>query len=91
MELYEWDRTKNQSNVTKHGVDFASMHDFDWETAVVSLDDTYEEPRWVGQGFIGSVLHVVVFAERGERLRIISLRQASAREKKNHAERKAAP
>ena len=89
MELYEWDRTKNQSNVTKHGVDFALMDRFDWDTALVAPDDAHEEPRWVGQGFIGNVLHVVAFAERGERLRIISLRKASAREKKNYAEEKA--
>ena len=91
MELYEWDGAKHQSNVAKHGVDFELMNEFDWDTAVVSPDDAHEEPRWVGQGFIGNVLHVVVFAERGERLRIISLRKANAREKKNYAERKAAP
>ena len=91
MELYEWDGAKNQSNIAKHGVDFALMKEFDWDTAVVAPDVAHEEPRWVGHGFIGNALHVLVFAERGERLRIISLRKASAREKKNYAERKAAP
>ena len=84
MELYEWDGAKNRSNVAKHGVDFNLMHQFDWETAVVAFDDGHEEPRWIGQGHIGDVLHVVVFAERGQRIRIISLRRATAQEKRNH-------
>ena len=84
VELYEWDGIKNQSNAAKHGVDFTLMHEFEWDTALVAYDDAHEEPRWVGQGFISGVLHVVVFVERKERLRIISLCKATARERKNH-------
>ena len=75
---------KNQSNVAKHGVDFTLMHEFDWDTALVAYDDAHGEPRWVGQGFIRGVLHVVVFIERERKLRIISLRRANAREKRNY-------
>lgn len=89
MEQYEWDRKKNRSNFAKHGVDFASMDQFDWETARVAYDDAHEEPRWVGQGFVGGVLHVVVFVERERKLRIISLREANAREKRNHEQEQA--
>lgn len=84
MDLYERDGIKNQSNVAKHGVDFALMHEFDWDTARVAHDDAHEEPRWVGLGFIRGVLHVVVFVEREQRLRIISLREAKARERRNY-------
>jgi hypothetical protein len=90
VELYEWDRAKNQANVTKHGVDFTLMQEFDWDTAMVAYDDAHEEPRWVGQGFIRGVLHVVVFVERNRKLRIISLRAASARERRNHEQRQTA-
>ena len=38
----------------------------------------------MGQGFIRGVLHVVVFVEREPRLRIISLREAKARERRNY-------
>ncbi len=84
MELYEWDRAKNQANFAKHGVDFASMEEFDWDTARVAYDDAHEEPRWVGQGFIKGVLYVVAFVERAPKLRIVSLRRANARERRNH-------
>ena len=36
-------------------------------------------------GVIGSRLHVVVFTERGSRIRIISLRKANPREEQRHA------
>ena len=82
---YEWDENKRRTNLAKHGVDFAAMHAFDWETAAVEPDDHPLEPRWIARGVIGSRLHVVVFTERGSRIRIISLRKANPREEQRHA------
>ena len=62
-----------------------TMRAFDWETARIEADDHPEEPRWIGHGMIGSRLHVVVFTERGDRIRIISLRKANPREEQRHA------
>ena len=90
MRLYQWNEAKNSSNIARHGVDFALMDRFDWDSAVVVFDDAHEEPRWVGRGTIAGVLHVVVFAELGEQLRIISLRRANAKEKRTHAQEEAA-
>ena len=84
--LFEWDDTKRQANLVKHGVDFAAIDAFDWESAFIEPDTRHEEPRWVAVGFIGSRLHVVVYAKRGTRRRVISLRKANAREVRNHAE-----
>lgn len=67
------------------GVDFAAMRAFDGETARIEADDHPEEPRWIGHGVIGSRLHVVVFTEHGDRIRIISLRKANPREEQRHA------
>ena len=83
--VYEWDENKRRTNRAKHGVDFAAMRAFDWETARIEADDHPEEPRWVGRGVIGSRLHVVVFTERGNRIRVISLRKANPREEQRHA------
>lgn len=84
--LFEWDNAKRQANVAKHGVDFAAIDAFDWETALIDLDTRQAEPRWVATGFIGSRLHVAVYAMRGKRRRIISLRKANAREVRKRAE-----
>lgn len=78
--MYEWDESKRQANLAKHGVDFAWMVAFEWDTALVDLEENHEESRWIARGFIGTVLHFVVFTERGETIRIISLRKATRRE-----------
>ena len=86
MELkYEWDEAKRAANIAKHGVDFTAMEAFEWETAAIELDDN-EEERWTAKGFIGVRLHVVVYTERGESVRIISLRKARPREERSYAE-----
>ena len=37
--LYEWDPAKARSNLEKHGIDFASVSDFEWDTAVIRRSD----------------------------------------------------
>ena len=82
--VYEWDENKRRTNRAKHGVDFAAMRAFDWETARIEAVDHPEEPRWIGHGVIGSRL-LVVFTERDNRVRIISLRKANPGEEQRHA------
>jgi len=84
---YQWDEAKRRINLAKHGVDFAVMNAFEWETARIEPDGHADEPRWIAKGFIGLRLHVVVFTERGERTRIISLRRARPSEEKGYAKR----
>ena len=67
-------------------MDFAAIEAFEWETAIEFLDSRHREPRFVAIGYVGDRLHVAVFAERGDRLRIISLRRATAMERKRYAE-----
>ena len=78
--LFEWDDAKRRANLAKHGVDFAAIDAFDSETALIDPDTRQTEPRWIATGFLGSRLHVVVYAMRGTRRRLISLRKANARE-----------
>lgn len=81
---YTWDPPKNVTNLRDHGVDFAAAQLFEWEFAVVEIDDRddYGELREVATGFIGDVLHVLVFTVRGDATHIISLRKANKRERK---------
>ena len=87
--LLEWDDEKRQVNQAKHGVDFATIDAFDWETALIDPDTRQAKPLWIATGFIGSRLHVAVYAMRGPRRRVISLRKANAREVRKHAEAEA--
>ena len=87
--MYEWDEGKRQANLAKHGVDFADMVAFEWDTAALDVDEGHAEPRWIAIGFIGAVLHFVVFTERGDNIRIISLRKATRREAHNYVKSKA--
>lgn len=87
--MYEWDESKRQANLAKHGVDFADMNAFEWDTAGIDSDEDRAEPRWIAIGFIGAVLHFVAFTERGDNIRIISLRKATSREARNYVESQA--
>ena len=84
--IYEWDPQKRQENLDKHGVDFAAIDDFELENAAIFLDRRrdYREPRYVAYGLIGDRLYCLVFALRGEKIRVISLRKANRREVKRH-------
>ena len=46
----------------------------------------YGEYREIGLGYIGDRLFTVVFVDRGEERRIISLRKANRREEKIYAQ-----
>jgi uncharacterized DUF497 family protein len=85
--MWDWDSEKQKRNFAKHGVEFSAATEFNWESALTASDDRrdYGERRFVSIGFIGERLHVLIWAERGERLRIISLRKANAREVKHYA------
>ncbi len=83
---YEWEEAKRKSNIARHGVDFTVMEAFRWDTAIINPDDRTSEPRWVAYGFIGVRLYVVVFTERGDNIRIISLRKANQREERRYVQ-----
>ena len=61
-DLYAWDQRKRASNLRKHGVDFAIVQDFDFETALVLRDDrkNYGEERYRAYGTIKGRLHALV-------------------------------
>ena len=77
---YEWDEAKRELNLAKHDVDFSVVETFDWLTAKSKQSDRRGESRMAATGFIGSRLYRVIFTERGDLIRIISLRKANPRE-----------
>ncbi len=83
---YEWDEAKQRSNVIQHKVDFEDIYRFEWDGAVYEYDDRHDEPRIKATGFIGVVLYAVIYTERGDTIRIISLRKASREDIRKYAQ-----
>ena len=81
---FVWDARKNESNIAKHGLDFAdARHVFD-APLLVALDerDDYGEDRWIGIGFLDGRVVVIVFTGPDENsIRVISLRKALRHER----------
>lgn len=84
----EFDPAKAAANLRKHGVSFADaatvLND---PEALIAEDDAEDEPRYlaVGMDAMGRLL-TVVYTLRGERIRLISARRATAREKAAYAQ-----
>ena len=81
---YEWDEAKRLYNLEKHGADFWSIYSFDWNNAVAEASPRFGEMRWMAIGFIGDRLHCVIYTDREERRRIISLHKANARDRRKY-------
>ena len=80
---FEWDDDKAASNLIKHGVSFEkATFAFDDRKAHEEDDDSgrYGEMRTKRIGMSGQRLLVVIFTERGRRIRIISAREAEPHE-----------
>ncbi len=88
MSRLEWDEEKNRSNQRKHGVAFAKAYDFEFSTCLEHVDDRefYGEERIVALGFIGGTLFTLTYTERGEKIRVISLRKSTKTEMVKYAQ-----
>ena len=85
---YDWDPGKNVANEAKHGMAFEEATAFNWASALVVRDlrAEYGEIRFKALGFVEKRLCVMIFVERGDTVRVISLRRANARERKSHGQ-----
>jgi hypothetical protein len=85
LEL-EWDEVKRQWTLTNRHLDFADVERFGWRGAVVFEDrrSDYGERRFLAYGYLADRLHVLCFVERGDRIRVISLRKANDRERNRY-------
>lgn len=84
---FEWDRAKAAANYKKHGVRFEhAVLAFEDAFAVVEFDESedYGEDRFLLTGRAAGGILVVVYTERGERIRIISAREATDYERRNY-------
>ena len=85
---FEWDQDKAESNLRKHGVAFAeAMTVFEDRRAVIAYNPFHsaEEDRYLILGLSNNHrLLVVSFTDRDDRVRLISSRGATRRQRKDY-------
>lgn len=81
-----FDPTKDAANVAKHGVSLVMAGKLDWDTlrAKPDIRRDYGEPRMIGYAMWQARLYCVVFTDRDDERRVISLRKANEREVKGY-------
>ena len=85
---FEWDSDKAATNAEKHGISFElAMLVFLDDERLIARDDRidYGEERLITMGHIENRLHVVVYTETEDTIRVISAREANKREQERYA------
>jgi hypothetical protein len=84
---FQFDPTKAASNLKKHGISFADAEGVFYDPLAIHCNnpEAKGEERFVaiGMGSTGEIL-VVIYAFRGEEIRLISARRATRHEVKNY-------
>jgi uncharacterized DUF497 family protein len=86
-DAFEWDDTKASLNWRNHGVSFEAARDaFRDAFAIEWQDDRHgdAEDRFDLVGMVENRLLFVVYTTRGQRIRIISAREAEPRERRRY-------
>ena len=82
MVVFTWDEKKRSLNLTKHGIDFRDAAII-FDGPLVTVEDMredYGEPRYVALGLLVGVVVSLTYTERGDRIRVISIRKAQKHE-----------
>lgn len=86
--VFEWDDAKAKTNVDKHRVSFEEATTIFGDNRSMTIDNpvrSINEKRFVTIGMSAKMhILVVVHTERGEKIRIISARPASRKERKQY-------
>lgn len=87
-KLIEWDGNKNRANKRKHKVSFEEAATVFGDPLEITIDDpdhSADEYRFItmGESFDGRLL-VVSYMERGGKIRIISARLPTRRERRGY-------
>ncbi len=86
---FEWDENKNRQNQQKHGVSFEEAQEIFLGVVFTSISDKldYGEIREVSIGTIQKVaIAAVVHTDRNGKVRIISARKATQKERRKYDE-----
>jgi uncharacterized protein len=85
---FEWDVQKAQENLSKHKVSFDEAKTVFFDPLAITIldpDHSVNEERFIdiGSSAYGQIL-VVVYTERGSKIRLISCRKATSFERKKY-------
>ena len=85
---FTWDEAKRQSNLRKHGYDFADAYRVFQGPLVLAEDgrNDYGEQRMIAIGMLDAVTVLVVHVENERTIRIISMRRADKHETNRYYE-----
>ena len=90
MTGFEWDEAKNHANIRKHGIDFETARRI-FDGTILTWRDSrkdYGEERHLAVGRVDSeAMIVVVWTNRAGRIRLISARPASRKERQAYHDR----
>jgi uncharacterized DUF497 family protein len=82
---FEWDETKRESNLAKHGVDFVLGEMlFDGRPVTTAPSRRQTEERYMTTGEIDGRFFTAIWTWRGDVIRLISMRRARNAEKEGH-------
>ena len=88
--IIEWDAVKARKNLAKHEVSFDEASTVFGDPLSLTIPDpihSHQEERFVTVGVTANLKTVVVVhVDRGERIRIISARHATWRERRDYEE-----
>ena len=76
---FEWDEQKRQSNLAKHGIDFADLASVFAGDTVTVIDDRfdYHERRFITVGLLNGIVVTVAHTETDDAVRLISARKGT--------------
>ena len=79
---FTWDDAKRQSNLQKHGLDFADAAKVFSGPLVLFQDkrEDYSEQRMIGIGLLDYLVVLIVHVESDQDIRVISMRKADSDE-----------
>ncbi len=84
---FEWDENKNRQNQQKHGISFEEAQEIFNGIVFTAIDDRfdYDEIRETSIGAIrGVVIATVTHTERQNKIRLISARKATPKERRQY-------
>jgi len=88
MVIFEWDQSKARVNLRKHDVSFEEAESVFYDPESLTIadpDHSEDEFRFVDIGISNhNRVLVVVYTERKDRIRIISVRKATKNERKQY-------
>lgn len=90
--ILDWDSNKNAENIEEHGISFEQAQEIFLDPLHLSILDksfSYFEERWItlGAAQTGDLIvaaHLYLVEEPEERMRIISARRATPRERRQY-------